>query len=197
MDKRGVSSAATRRRILEAARRSLAVGRNPDLGLNAIARAAGVSRVTIYKQFGSRSGLLEALYDHLAVRGNVRRGKDALLEQEPDAALTGFIRALVGFWSSETAAIRRLHALAALDIGIAKGVAARENRRRRVAAQIVRRWTRTMKRRRHPWTDRFLADTLCVLVSFETYDALARAGHGDEDIIVVMARLAGAVLGAR
>ena len=197
MDTRGVSSAVTRHRILEATRQSLAVGRNPDLGLNAIARAAGVTRVTIYKQFGSRSGLLEALYDHLAVRGNVRRGKEALLEQKPDLALTGFVRAFVGFWSSETVAIRRLHALAALDVEIAKGLAARESRRRHAAVQIVRRWTPTMRRRGHQWTDRFLAETLCVLVSFETYDALARAGNGDKDIIVMMTHLARAVLGAK
>ena len=191
MEKRAAFSAETRRRILDAARRSLAGGKSADLGLDAIAGAAGVSRVTIYNQFGSRSGLLEALYDYLAMRGGVRRGKEALSQKHPDDALVGFIRALVNFWSSDSLAIRRLHAMGALDPEIAKGLAAREARRRRAAREIVRRVATAAKsQQRH----RLVADVLCALVSFETYDSLARTGHGREDIVRMMTHLARGVL---
>lgn len=193
MDKRAVSSAETRRRILEATRRSLAGGKT-DLGLDAIARAAGVSRITIYNQFGSRSGLLEALYDYLAARGNVRRGKEMLLQEDPDAVIAGFIGALVDFWSSDPIAIRRLHAMAALDSEIAKGLAARETRRRRAAAEIGRRCATAAQRRRPSRRDRLIADTLCAMASFEAYDALARAGYRREQIIAVMTQLARVIL---
>jgi len=197
MDARAALSAETRHRILEAARRSLAGGRSTDLGLDAIADAARVSRVTIYNHFGSRSGLLEALYDHLATRGNVRRGKKALLHKNLDSALAGFIGALVHFWSSDPVAIRRLHAMAALDAEIAKGLGARETRRRRAAAEIVHRRAPSAKRTRRPWTDRLVADTLCTLTGFETFDALARAGHSREEIIAVLTHLARGVLRQR
>jgi AcrR family transcriptional regulator len=194
MDTRTAFSAETRRRILEATHRSLARGDDPDLGLHAIARVARVSRRTIYNHFGSRSGLLEALYDYLAARGHLGRGKGALLQNDPDVVVATFIRALVDFWSSDPVVIRRLHAMAALDAEIARGLAAREKRRRRAAAEIVRRSAAAAKRERRLWTDRLLADALSTLASFETYDVLARAGHGREDIIAVMTHLARSVL---
>jgi AcrR family transcriptional regulator len=194
MDKRAAFSAGTRRRILEAARRSLAGGRNADLGLDVIANAARVSRVTIYNHFGSRSRLLEGLYDYLATRGRVRRGEEGILQKDPDVVIAGFIRALVGFWSSDPNAIRRLHAMAALDAEIARGLAARETRRRRAAGQIVRRVAPAAKRKRHRRTDRLVADAFCALASFETYDSLARAGHSRGEIIAVMTHLARSVV---
>src|SRR5262249_49028651 len=162
MRTRAAFSAETRRRILEATRRSLARGDDTDLGLDAIARVARVSRLTIYNHFGSRSGLLEALYDYLAARGNVHRGKDALLQKDLDAVIATFIRALVDFWSTHPVAIRRIHAVAALDAEIAGGLARRETRRRRVARQIVERVGRpAAERNRHRGTDRLIADALC------------------------------------
>jgi AcrR family transcriptional regulator len=194
MAKRGASSANTRRRILEGARRLLAGRGTTDLGLDAIARAARVSRVTIYNQFGSRSRVLEALYDYLAARGNVRRGKAALVQNDLHLVIGGVIRALVGFWSSDTIAVRRLHAMAALDAEIEKGLAVREARRRQAAAQIVRRFAPMARQKAHRWTDRLTADTLSVVLSFEMYDALARAGHRRKEIVAVMTHLARDIL---
>src|SRR5262249_1355692 len=126
--------------------------------------------------------------------GHVRRGKEALTRRDLDMALTGFIRALVHFWSSDTVVIRRLHAMAALDAEIARGLAARETRRRRAAGDIVRRMAPAVALTRRPWTRRLIADALCTVVSFETYDGLARAGHGREEIIAVMTHLARSVV---
>src|SRR5262249_21016454 len=194
MDKRAAFSAATRGRILVATHRTLASGRTKDLGLDAVANPAGPSPAPIYNHFGSRAGLLDALYDYLATQGNVHRGKEALIERDPDLALTGFVRALVHFWSSDPVVIRRLHAMAALDAEIARGLAAREARRRRAAREIVRRMAPAATLKRRFRTGQLIADALCALVSFETYDALTRAGHGREAIVAVMTRLARSVL---
>ena len=194
MEKRGVSRAETRRRILEAARRSLAEGGNTDLGLDAIARSAGVSRLTVYNHFRSRAGLLEALYDYLAARGNVPRAMEALRTRDPAARLAGLVRALAHLWSSDPVAIRRLHAMAALDAEIARGLGAREARRRRAVGRIVRSLALAGRHPQGRWRYHLVADTLCALASFETYDALARARHGREDIIAVVTHLAQSVL---
>ncbi len=189
MEKRRAAFAETRRRILEAARRSLSHGENTDLGLDAIARTAGVSRLTVYNHFRSRAGVLEALYDYLAMRGRVHRAMEALRAQAPADALAAFVHALVHFWSSDPVVIRRLHAMAALDAEIARGLRARERRRRRAAVEIVLRMVPAGVRTRGATKVGLLSDTISALVSFETYDALARARHGRDEIIAVLTRL--------
>jgi len=47
-----------------------------------MARGADASRLTIYYQFKSCPGLLEALYDHLAMRGGMQRMPEVF--REPD-----------------------------------------------------------------------------------------------------------------
>src|ERR1700694_2848655 len=44
-----------------------------SFSLDAVAKAAGVTRLTVYNQFGSRRGLLEAVFDQRARRGGVGR----------------------------------------------------------------------------------------------------------------------------
>src|SRR5262249_1241940 len=51
--------------------------------LDAVAKAAGVTRLTVYHQFGSRQGLLEAVFDELAVQGGLHRIAEAMAM--PDA----------------------------------------------------------------------------------------------------------------
>ena len=83
MEKRQAARSETRLRILEAARRLLANESKTDLSMEAVAQGADVSRLTIYYQFSSRGGLLEALFDHLAGRGNMHRMADVFHESDP------------------------------------------------------------------------------------------------------------------
>src|SRR5690349_13418117 len=57
----------TRRRILDATLRVMAGG-VATVSIPAVAREAGVSIPTVYRHFGSKSGLLKALYPHLMPR---------------------------------------------------------------------------------------------------------------------------------
>ncbi len=57
-----------RDRILAAARDALQTGDIGAFSLEAIAQRAGVTRMTVYNQFGSRAGLLEELFDLLVTR---------------------------------------------------------------------------------------------------------------------------------
>src|SRR6266536_2589968 len=91
MGKREAAAAETRARILDAARQLLANESETDLGMEAIARRADVSRLTLYYQFKSRPGLLEALYDHLAIRGNMRNMAQVFHERDPAVALEKLI----------------------------------------------------------------------------------------------------------
>jgi AcrR family transcriptional regulator len=190
MEKRKAAASETRTRILEAARQLLSSESETNLAMEAIARRADVSRLTIYYQFGSRTGLLEALYDYLANRGNMRRMPEVFRERDPWVAIDKLVSIFVGFWSSDPVTIRRLRAIAVLDPEIAEGIHARDARRRHIAREILKRMAAAGRK---TFTEDQLsatANVLSMLTSFETYNALARAEHTQEDIIAIVARLA-------
>ena len=61
----------TRERIVVAARELLVAEDFSSFTMDAVARLADVSRLTVYYQFESKAGLLEALYNHIAQRGHM------------------------------------------------------------------------------------------------------------------------------
>src|ERR1043166_6520694 len=115
-EKRQASNEETKLRIVEAARLLLADEANPaDLSMEAIARKADVSRLTIYYQFGSRPGLLEALYDHLAKRGGMYEMGKVFEESDPMKMLEKMVQRFITFWSSDRVVMRRLRSMSSLD----------------------------------------------------------------------------------
>ena len=64
LGRRQASVDQTASSILAAASELVAGGHASQLNVGAVARKAGVSRLTIYNRFGSRAGLLEALAPH-------------------------------------------------------------------------------------------------------------------------------------
>jgi AcrR family transcriptional regulator len=190
MEKREAVASETRVRILEAARQILAQASEEGLSMDAIARRADVSRLTIYYQFKSRPGLLEALYDYLATRGDMRRMAEVFREPDPSVALDKLVSIFVGFWSSEHMTIRRLRAMAALDSEIAHGIHSRDARRRHIAGEILKRMAAARKKSYSEEQFNATADVLAMLTGFATYDALATAGHNKQEITAIIARLA-------
>jgi AcrR family transcriptional regulator len=64
LQKRARAAEETRQRIIEAAHTLFSEGGYPNVSLDQIAELAGVSRQTLYVQFGSKTGVLEALFAH-------------------------------------------------------------------------------------------------------------------------------------
>ena len=190
MEKRQAVASETRTRILEAARQLLSAEPEKDLSMEAIARRADVSRLTLYYQFSSRTGLLEALYDYLANRGNMRRMAQVFLEPDPAAAIDKLVSTFIGFWASDPVALRRLRAMAVLDPEIAKGIQARDARRNHIAGEILKRIAVARGKKFTEDYIRTTTHTLSMLTGFATYDALASAGHSQKQIIAIIARLA-------
>src|SRR3981189_161072 len=108
------ASAVTRRRILGSAARLLRSKRSEGFSLEAVAKLAGVTRLTVYHQFGSRRALLEAVFDDRAAKGGLGRIPEAMRLADPRAALDRLVEIFCAFWSSD-AAVGRLHAAAAND----------------------------------------------------------------------------------
>lgn len=168
-----------RARILATARAQLESKGFVDFSLESIARHSGVTRQTIYNLFGSRSGLLEALFDQLAISGGMEHMRSVMQQTELESALAGFVDVFCGFWSKDRLLIRRIHGIAAIDPEFATAVEARNRRRQGAAARIVSLLDRAAAHTAANQTDR--ANVLWALTSFEFFDALAEAsGSADE-----------------
>ena len=138
--RRDAAASATRERIVAAAAAILgAVDGIRKFSLDAVAKKAGVTRLTVYNQFGSRRVLMEAVFDERAERGGLFRIVEAMQDPDPQAALLRIIGIFCDFWSSDPGTMRLLHAAGASDAEFAESVHERNERRRSVLSAIVRR----------------------------------------------------------
>src|ERR1700759_3990693 len=99
--------------LLKAATATLAAGQ--IVSLDSVAKKAGVTRITVYNQFGSRRALLEAVFDNMAAHGGLHRMGEAMANRDPEAALQQIVAIFCDFWSIHRGALWRLHAASAAD----------------------------------------------------------------------------------
>src|SRR3979411_602999 len=84
---RAAAAEANGDRVIEEAARFLRSEPISAFSIESVAKQAGVTRLTVYNQFGSRRGLLEAVFDHLAQEGGLHRIADAMTTADPREAL--------------------------------------------------------------------------------------------------------------
>jgi AcrR family transcriptional regulator len=133
--RRRVATEQTRARLLKAA--SAMLSARDGISLDAVAKRAGVTRLTVYNQFGSRRALLEAVFDDLAERGGLHRIRESMTNPDPRAALQQIIAIFCDFWSIHGGALWRLHAASATDPEFEEGLRARNQRRRHLLSVLV------------------------------------------------------------
>jgi AcrR family transcriptional regulator len=184
----------TRARIITAARELLmATDGFSGFSIDAVAREADVARMTIYHQFGSKIGLLEALCDSLATYGGMEQLATAFMQPEPLDALMEYITIFGRFWQSDRLVTRRLRGLAALDPDFELVIRERDERRRKGLRVIV---NRLVEKHRRPVPEALdeAVDILYTLISFECFDTLAGPTRSLEEVAPIVQRLARAAL---
>jgi len=182
-----------RRRILDAARELLrAAAAYPGFTVDAVARRADVARATVYYQFGSKAGLLEAVCDDLAEAGGMADLARVFSTQALGEAIHGFITAFARFWAADRTVMRRLRALAALDPDVGAVIAARDQRRREGITVLVSRLPGSTG----PAAEQ-AAQMLYALTSFETFDTLAGPDRDLASVLPLVTTLADAALAVR
>ncbi len=181
-----------RQQILTAARRLLA-GTPSYTGftVDAVARQADVARATVYYQFGSKAGLLEAVCDSLAEAGQMSELAGAFTEPDPIEALRRFTGCFGRFWAADRAAMRRLRALAALDPDVGAVIAARDQRRREGLTVLAGRLAGASVL---ATGISHAVPVLFMLTSFETFDTLAGPDQELTAVVPDVLRLAEAAL---
>jgi AcrR family transcriptional regulator len=182
----------TRARVLAAARELLVSADPARFSIDAVAQQADVARATVYYQFRSKAGLLEALFDHLAARGELVRMGELFAEKDPVVALDAFVALFGRFWTSNRRAHRRLRAAAIHDQELSAAIDSRNERRRRGLTELTRRLGAIAT---PPLPAAELVNVLFVLLSFETFDALAGDGRSPSDVTPVLQRMSRLVLG--
>jgi AcrR family transcriptional regulator len=185
----------SRQQVLDAARFLLAgTASYTAFTVDAVARQADVARATVYYQFGSKAGLLEALCDALAEAGQMSDLAGAFADPNPLEALRRFVACFGRFWSADRLAMRRLRALAALDPEVGAIISARDQRRREGLEVLVGRFCDAHLTAAEPGR---AVRALMALTSFETFDALALPDQELTDVVPVVLQLAEAALQPR
>lgn len=164
----------TRATILAAARGLLAAAPAETLSVGAVAREAGVSRLTVYNRFGSRAGLLDALAP-----------RPEPLPADPDVDPTDLLRQRISracsSWSADPALYRNL------PIGDRHDELERD---RMLAERLA-----ATDRLRPGCSIKEAQDVIAVLTAFETFDRLHQDGRRTAAAVAdILLRLAGGIL---
>ena len=161
----------TRTRIIAAAIRQLRAKGADGFSLDAVAKKARVTRLTVYNQFGSRRQLLEAVFDHYALHGGLNRLGEAMGAPEPRAGLTRLVEIFCDFWSSDHDAFANLLAMGAAGTEFETALRMRNERRRGMIAILL---ARMAERGEIAADTGDLAELLFALTSFAFFAELAR-----------------------
>ena len=73
----------------------------PRFSLESVAKAAAVTRFTVYSQFGSRSALLEAVFDDRALAARMNRLPEVMAEVDALSGLQRLIGVFCDFWAHD------------------------------------------------------------------------------------------------
>ena len=167
----------TRRRILDALYDRLREAPADPVSVDEVARAARVARSTVYLIFGSRSGLFDALTEHLFQGA----GWDSILEafRHPDARETlrrGFTGG-VQMYAAHHEVLRILNSMAKLDPdGVGRAFVRSERHRAADMARLAGRLAQQGVLRAGLTPD-YATHVIWLLASFDAYDSLA-TGRG-------------------
>jgi AcrR family transcriptional regulator len=142
-----------------------------ELTMDALARESGVTRQTVHNLFGTKTGVLEALFDQLALDAGIERMRIMMQQSDPEAMLSGFVEVFTDFWAKDRLLIRRIHGIAAIDPEFGSAVEARNRRRQMAATRIVERISGESDQNRQ----KEKTAMLWALSSFEFFDAVAES----------------------
>jgi AcrR family transcriptional regulator len=180
----------SRAAIVRAAKAQLTAQGYPRLTMASLAAESGVTRQTIHNLFGTKTGVLEAVFDLIALDSGMERMREVMMQPPGDAQLVTFVGIFCGFWAKNRLLLRRVHGIGAIDPEFGVVIEARNRRRLMAAMRILERLGRSdgdAKQR---------AAALAALTSFEFFDALAESCGSEAQAEAMVLELARNALAA-
>jgi AcrR family transcriptional regulator len=181
-------------RVLEAAARLIEDDAFHTATMEELAAAAGVSRATVFNRFGSKLGVLQALFTRSMEGPEMQAIQDALAIEDPVAALKTVIEAACAIWEVYGPVHLQLQAIGVLEPEATVLVDQQREQQRAEIEDLVRRLAKAGKLR--PGLSQIRATaTLHMLTSLETFFWLRRAyGLSVRQTRDTITELAGALL---
>jgi len=162
---------------MDATRELFERGGVEEANIQAIAKLAGVTRPTVYQQFGSLNELLLAVLNETLDQADVRTVRKALQHPDPVEAMRGMIRGSCRFWAGGEPLFGRIKGLALTDPAAAHVDRLKEQVRRGHVENLSGRLLNE-NALRPGLKQRDAADRLYFLTSYEAFNDLRRAGYG-------------------
>ena len=183
---------AGRDRILEAAREVLNLDDLRSFSLEAVAKRAGVTRMTVYNQFGSKGGLLGEVFDTLIERDAFSKMPAVFEEPDVGVAFDQLVATLGRFYTDNQALMTRMAGAAATDPDLLEVIRTKNLRRRRAVETLVQ---RIPAGHTPAVADAELVNTLDVLLNFNTFNGIAGPSRTPKGVVPHMQRMIRGVLG--
>ena len=172
----------SRAAILRAARAQLEANGYRQLTMASLAAESGVTRQTIHNLFGTKTGVLEAVFDLIALDSGMERMREVMMLPPGKAQLERFVGIFCDFWTRNRMLIRRVHGIGAIDPEFGAVIEARNRRRLMAATRIAERsGVEDVKQR---------AAMLAAVTSFEFFDALVESIGSEAEAEAMVFRLA-------
>jgi AcrR family transcriptional regulator len=182
LGKRAAAVAETRARIVEAARAVFSEDGFHRAAVDEVARRADVARATVYYQFGSKLGLVEAVLDDIERSGGLERIIAAAeLPDAVEATMRSFEEGS-RFWAADHVLVRKLIGLAAADPETRQLVQGRDRNRHALVTRLASRLAE-QRRLRPGCSVEEAVQTLSLLSSFEAFDHLLTGHALDADAV--------------
>jgi AcrR family transcriptional regulator len=185
LGKRAAAVADTRARIVEAARVVFAEDGFHRAPVGEVARRADVSRATVYYQFGSKLGLVEAVLDDIERQGGQDRVVAAAAIPDAVEATRRAFEEGSRYWAAEHVLVRKLIGLAAADPDTRQLVQERDRNRLALVTQLAKRLAE-QRRLRPGCSVEEAVQTLWLLSSFEAFDQLLTGHALDADAVAAL-----------
>ena len=161
-------SAETVDRVLEAAERMIKEDAFHAATMDELAVAAGVSRATVFNRFGSKLGVLEALFIRGMEGPEMAAIQEALALEDPVAALDAVVEAGCAIWEACGFVVQQLQAVAVLEPDAAALVDQQRDEQRADLQGLTRRLAKAGRLRPGLSQTRATA-TLHMLTSLESF----------------------------
>ena len=141
--------------------------------MDELAAAAGVSRATVFNRFGSKLGVLEALFNRCLESPEMEAVLGAFEVDDPVAGLDAVVETSCAMWEGHGFIVEQLEAIASLEGGARALLEGQWEQQRAALAGLARRLARAGRLRPGLGEARATA-TLHMLTSLESFLSLRR-----------------------